>query len=135
MPKLKGLPEAFFMNELPFALRNAAKDLYRQAVLSELVAFKKGKVPQEWVLRYQLDQAQWQQIADAVILARLPQFRILNHFNEELLEHLNALVLDSLQMPDYYSCAEAATIIERDAPTLANWMQHLHKLLSSSRQA
>lgn len=129
MSKLISVPEAFFMNELPFSLRDAAKELFLYHSLDEVVIIKKGKVSKELMLRHQLSSDQWQVVADAVILARLPQYRLLNYFDMELLTYLKALLLDALQMPGF-SCEEAARIIEKDAPTLASWARHLQKLLS-----
>ena len=117
------------MNELPFPLREAAKELYLYKTLNEVVNLKKGKTSKELALRYHFNSEQWQMIADAVILARLPQYRLLKYFDRELLEYLKTLLLDALQMPGF-SCEEAVRVIEQDAPTLAVWVRHLQKQLS-----
>lgn len=131
MSKLISVPEAFFMNELPFSLRETARELFLYCSLDDVVLIKKGKVSKELMLRHRLDTDQWRMVADAVILARLPQYRLLNYLDNELLTHLKTLALDALQMPGF-SCEEAAKIIEQDAPTLASWMRHLQKLLSKA---
>lgn len=132
MSILHSSPEAFFMNQLPFPLRPAAKELFLYQSLADVVMLKKGKVSRDLSLRYQLDQAQWRVVADAVILARLPQFRLLNYLDIELLGFLELLFLDALNMSGF-SCEEAIKQIERDAQTLASWARHLQKLISRSK--
>ncbi|PLA75087.1 hypothetical protein CYQ88_02330 [Hydrogenovibrio sp. SC-1] len=120
------------MNQLPFPVRPAAKEVFLYQSLADAIMLKKGKVSRDLSIRYQLDQAQWRMVADAVILARLPQYRLLNYFDIELLVFLELLFLDALNMPGF-SSEEAVKQIERDAQTLASWVRHLQKLISRSK--
>lgn len=130
MAKLKSTPEVYFMNQLSVSMRPAAKHLFQNITLEELLVIKKGTLSKPLMMTYQLDVSQWQLIADAVILARLPQYRLLNHYEPSLLFFLKQLLLEVLDM-QRFSCEEAAKIIEKEAPTLATWMMRLQKVLAN----
>lgn len=128
MAKLSKTVEACFMNELPFPLREAAKELYRYVMLEQLLEIRQGKIPAGLVKKYDLTLSQWNRASNAVILTKLSLFTPGAHMPQAMLIHLRDTVAAAIGLPS----AKPDIVYEElktDAPILAAWYKNLLKLI------
>lgn len=128
MAKLSKTVEACFMNELPFPLREAAKELYRYVMLEQLLEIRQGQIPPGLVKKHNLTLSQWRRTSNAVILTKLSLFSPGNHMPQAMLKHLRDMVGETMGLPSA-KCDVVYEELKEDAPVLAAWYKDLLKLI------
>lgn len=101
-------PVQTFMNELPKKLRPTATEIYGNFSFSELYEMRVQENPFVQPLKAELNDAEWQQTLDAIILTKATEFEFMKttpvYVIDGLLEALaDVLGIDVMNLtPDFY---------------------------------
>lgn len=128
MAKIGKHLEPSFMNQLPFSVRSAARELYRFVSLRQLLEIRQHKVPAGLVQKYSLTPEQWRLVGDAVILTRLSQFSLSNHLSPDCVKRLKQIVISVLDKSQSSVDEIVLELEANDACTMAKWVQNLYRL-------
>ncbi|KUJ74647.1 hypothetical protein AVO42_04430 [Thiomicrospira sp. XS5] len=129
MPNLGHEVEPCYMNALSFSLRPVAIELYNYHLLKTVMEVRLGRIPQNLLERFDLSDAQWQEVCDAVIVTKLTQLSLSSQLTPKCTLYLQKLLKQTLGMSER-SLDDVYQSVHAQAPALGQWIRRLQKLSS-----
>ena len=133
MAYLKTTLDPYFMNQLPFSLREISRLFYLNESLDTLIDMRLNAIPSHYQSQYGFSKTQWHEIINAVLLTRLSLIKLMDLSQQEL-ELLYRILLFSLgsQADDWaFLCQK----LEKVAPNFYQWVAQLRKLLGEKKDS
>ncbi|WP_029407459.1 hypothetical protein [Thiomicrorhabdus sp. Milos-T2] len=119
--------EPYFMNELPFSLREVTAEVYLREGLEHLVEMRFKEIDNHYKSKYSFNTKQWQVVLNTSILTQLSAFTLGKHLSAEDFKQLRYLVQVTLEKEDAKP-DEVLAYLEEHAHVLASWYSKLIKL-------
>lgn len=119
--------EPYFMNELPFPLREVAEQLYLRESFEHVVEMRFKGIDNGYKSKFSLNTKQWQAALNVSILTQLSEFTLGKHLSSEDCKQLRYLVRVALDKEDAKS-NEILEYLEEHAEVFASWYSKLIKL-------
>ena len=115
--------DASFMDALPISVREAATDLIRFASLKDMLEIRQEGPTEFLQNRFNLNEEQWQQVVNAVILTKVSYFQVELHFPNRYIDKLIEIACYAHGMPSNDPIDLYQSVISNH-PNFAVWIKH-----------
>lgn len=114
--------DATFMDALPLAVRDAALELIRFYSLAEMLEFRENGPNDFLNSKFNLNEAQWRLILNAVILTKVSYFDIQLHFPNRYIDKLLEIASAAFGMASA-NPVELYQAVISEHPKFADWIK------------
>lgn len=124
--------EIFFMNALPFSVREASIKLLKNFMLDELMAMRLDQHPQEKSAEFNLTTEQWEITLNNVVLTKLTYFSIHPQLPKVYLLKLISIAAFALDKPGA-NVNELIEHVDQDATIMHAWLKNIKAALPRAK--
>lgn len=124
--------EIFYMNALPFPVRDAAVSLLKTYMLDELMRMRLDQVDPELAEQFQLNPEQWENALNMVVLTKLTYFNIHPQLPKSYLQKLVKIAAFALDKPKH-NVQQLLDEIDPDATILCEWLNNIKSALPRAK--
>ena len=115
--------DASFMDALPFSVREAATDLIRYASLKDMLEIRQEGPTEFLQSRFNLNQEQWLQVVNAVIMTKVSYFQVELHFPNRYIDKLIEIACYAHGMSSNDPIELYQSVLS-DHPNFAAWIKN-----------